>query len=100
MERGIIVNITLNGGNTFFNIRRQYQTAEQQTMVAYKGIFSYQGDKAYFYYKDGVGLDCQIGNVRFSVNDKGILINSLPNKSDNLEKGMLYNDNGTLKIVQ
>jgi hypothetical protein len=99
LERGIIVNITLNEDLTFFKINTNYQNAEQQTMVAYKGIFSYQGDNAYFYYKDGVGFDCKIKNVRFKITDKGILIDGLPNKSDNLEKGMLYNNNGTLMIV-
>jgi hypothetical protein len=99
LERGVEVEMTLLD-NTYLRIETNYQIAEQQTMVAYKGIFSYQGDKAYFYYKDGVGLDCQIGNVRFSVNDKGILINGLQKGSSGLTKGMLYNDNGTLKIVQ
>lgn len=100
LEQGITVKMSLRDDDTFFKIRRQYQIAEQQTMVAYKGIFSYQGDNAYFYYKDGVGLDCQIGNVRFSVNNEGILINGLKKSSSGLTKGMLYDDNGTLKIVQ
>ena len=107
LESGIEVEMTLLEGkniyneyNTYLSIETNYQIAEQQTMVAYKGIFSYQGDKAYFYYKDGVGLDCQIGNVRFSVNDKGILINGLQEGSSGLTKGMLYSSNGTLKIVQ
>ena len=48
--------------------------ADKQTMVAYKGLFSYQGETSYFYYKDGVGLDCRVGNYQFKVKSDGIYV--------------------------
>lgn len=80
-DRGVTVEITLDDNRTYFSIRRQWQIAEQQTMVAYKGIFSYQGDNAYFYYKDGIGLDCKIGNYGIKVSNEGIAMSGVPFES-------------------
>ncbi len=73
-ERGNGVTIYLDQSQTYIGYTATYMQADKQTMVAYKGLFSYQGETSYFYYKDGVGLDCRVGNYQFKVKSDGIYV--------------------------
>ena len=66
-----------------------YNTAEKQTMLANGGLFTFQGDKSYLYYKDGIGLDCQVGNYRLKISNSGVDLEGLPT-SDPHVAGRLY----------
>lgn len=84
--------------DTYFYYEKEYYTADRQTMVAYKGIFSYQNEFAYLYYKDGVGFDCYVENVRFSITKDGIKIDGLKDESQT-QSGFLFKDsNGFVKV--
>ena len=87
--------------DTYLYYKKEYCLAEKQTMVAYKGMFSYQGEDAYFYYKDGVGLECRVGTVTFIVKSSGIIMEGLDSDSSVTTKpiGTIYKDSsGTLKV--
>lgn len=71
---------------------------QKQTIVAYKGIFSYQGENAYLYYKDDVGFDCKMGNIRLQLTKDRIKLSGLPTSSTNLNIGELYT--GSDKILR
>ena len=82
-----------------------YSTAERQTMLAKGGLFTFQGDRSYFYYKDGVGLDCQVGDYRLNISESGgFMLDGVPESSQGLSnqglsKGQLYQENHFVKIV-
>lgn len=76
-----------------------YSTAEKQTMVAKGGLFTFQGDKSYLYYKDGEGLDCQVGDFRLKISTSGIKVEGLQEGSSGLSSGMLYKQGGVIKIA-
>lgn len=76
-----------------------YNTAEKQTMLANGGLFTFQGDKSYLYYKDGIGLDCQVGNFRLKISTSGIKVEGLQEGSSGLSSGMLYKQGGVIKIA-
>lgn len=67
-----------------------YKEAKKKTMIAYKGLFSYQGETEYFYYKDGVGLECKMGDKKLKITKDGIYMEGLPTSKLNLPKGQLY----------
>lgn len=96
--------LSIAKGYTFVSYKTDYTEAHRQTTIAHKGFFTYQGETAYFYYKDGVGLECKVGNTLFKISDKGIILDGLPNETDNdfdlLPVGTLYKDNkGFIKVV-
>ena len=96
--------IGLGEHDTFVYYKTEYTEANRQTTIAHKGFFTYQGEKAYFYYKDGVGLECKVGNTLFKISEDGIVLDGLPNETDNdfdlLPVGTLYKDNnGFIKVV-
>ena len=100
-DRGVRVGIYLDQERTYFGYTATYDVADKQTMVAHKGIFSYQGETAYFYYKDGVGLECRIGSVTFKVKSSGIIMDGLDSASSVATKpiGTIYKDSsGFLKV--
>ena len=84
------------------NVNYEYTESYKQTMLAYKGMYSYQADDAYLYYKDGVGFDCRMGQYRFKVSREGIQIDGLPEVGKDdisiLPSGSLYNDGDYVKI--
>ena len=107
--RGIDVKVSLldyvvgmdNEPATYADLEYEYKVANRQTVVAYKGIFSYQGETAYFYYKDGVGLECKMGGVTFKVKSSGIIMDGLDSASSVATKpiGTIYKDSsGFLKV--
>jgi hypothetical protein len=67
-----------------------YNTAAKQTMLANGGLFTFQGDKSYLYYKDGIGLDCQVGDYRLKISNSGVLIEGVTVSSDPHVAGRLY----------
>lgn len=73
-DRRYQYNIGFDSHDTFCSYSKEYHVAEKQTTIAYKGLFSYQGEFAYLYYKDGVGFDCYVGNNRLRVTKDGIII--------------------------
>lgn len=98
-DRGVTVGIYLNQELTYVGYTATYDVAEKQTMIAHKGIFSYQGETAYFYYKDGVGLECKIGNYMLKVTPNGIYTIGLTTDVPT-ESGKLYRDsNNFVKVV-
>lgn len=115
-EENVVFDYAIGLGehDTFVYYQTEYTEANKQTTIAYKGFFTYQGEKAYFYYKDGVGLECKVGNSTFNVkgdtieckvgntnlvlSGNGIKAIGLPNIEPN-EEGMIYKDTqGYLKI--
>lgn len=76
-----------------------YKEAKKKTMIAYKGLFSYQGETEYFYYKDGVGLECKMGDKKLKITKDGIYMDGLPTTSTNLQKGSIYKNGSQLCIV-
>lgn len=107
----VTAKVVLKGGASF---KSTYIATYKQTTIAYKGVFSYQGENAYLYYKDGVGLECKVGNSIFNVKDdtieckvgntnlvligNGIKAIGLPD-IEPTEEGMIYKDTlGYLKI--
>ena len=100
-DRGVRVGIYLDQERTYVGYTATYDIADKQTMIAHKGIFSYQGETAYFYYKDGVGLECRIGSVTFKVKSNGIIMDGLDSASSVTTKpiGTIYKDSsGFLKV--
>lgn len=98
-DRGVTVGIYLDQELTYVGYTATYDVAEKQTMIAHKGIFSYQGETAYFYYKDGVGLECKIGNYMLKVTPNGIYTIGLTTDVPT-ESGKLYRDsNNFVKVV-
>ena len=84
---------------TYADYSYTYTEANRQTVMAYKGLFSYQGETAYLYYKDGVGFECRMGGVIFKISDKGVAIDGLPSSSTGLSTGQLYdNGDGILRV--
>ena len=84
---------------TYADYSYTYTEANRQTVMAYKGLFSYQGETAYLYYKDGVGFECRMGGVIFKISDKGVAIDGLPSRSTGLSTGQLYdNGDGILRV--
>lgn len=85
---------------SYFSYEYSYRVAKKQTMIAYGGIFSYIGEQKYLYYKDGVGLDCRMGENRLQITNDGIFMDGLPTSSDRLSKGQLYTDNNhNVKVI-
>ena len=92
MEASMVVKV---GGRLSYSV--SYTRIHKQTTIAYKGMFTYQGDNAYFYYKDGVGLECKVNGVTLVLNQYGIKMKGLP-QDDPQEDGALYISNGNIKI--
>jgi hypothetical protein len=86
-------------GYTFVSYKTDYTEAHRQTTIAHKGFFTYQGETAYFYYKDGVGLECKVGNTLFKISEDGIILEGLPESAVGLVAGSLYTDGDYVKIV-
>ena len=98
-DERVTVNVYLDQERTYIGFRSEYNVAEKQTMIAHKGIFSYQGETAFLYYKDGVGFECRIGNVTFKIANNGVAITGLPSSSTGLSTGQLYdNGDGILRV--
>lgn len=98
-DERVTVNVYLDQERTYIGFRSEYNVAEKQTMIAHKGIFSYQGETAFLYYKDGVGFECRIGNVAFKIANNGVAITGLPSSSTGLSTGQLYdNGDGILRV--
>lgn len=98
-DERVTVNVYLDQERTYIGFRSEYNVAEKQTMIAHKGIFSYQGETAFLYYKDGVGFECRIGNVTFKIANNGVAIAGLPSSSTGLSAGQLYdNGDGILRV--
>ena len=75
----------------YAKIDYSYTRAHKQTMVAKGGLFTFQGDKNYLYYKDGVGFDCRVGNFRLRISStSGIKVDGLQSGSTGLSTGQLY----------
>lgn len=90
---------TENEPATYADYSYTYTEANKQTVMAYKGLFSYQGETAYLYYKDGVGFECRMGDVTFKIANNGVAITGLPSSSTGLSTGQLYdNGDGILRV--
>ena len=86
---------------TYADYSYTYTEANKQTVMAYKGLFSYQGETAYLYYKDGVGFECRMGGVIFKISEDGIIMEGLDSESSVATKpiGTIYKDSsGFLKV--
>jgi hypothetical protein len=93
--------VWLDQSRTFVGYQYSYKVASNQTVLAYKGLFSYGSPTAYLYYKDGVGFECSVGTVVFGISSRGITMQGLDSASSVATKpaGTIYTDSaGNLKI--
>lgn len=89
-------SITYDEERDYAKVEWSYTRAKKQTMVAKGGLFTFQGDRSFLYYKDGYGLDCCVGNYRLKITTAGIFVDGLTNRN-NAAAGGLYLDGETVK---
>ena len=93
-----VASVKINS-ETYLSYQYTYKVSQKQTIVAYKGIFSYQGENAYLYYKDGVGFDCKMGNIRLQLTKDRIKMSGLPQSATGLSSGYIWRNGNQLMIV-
>ena len=93
-----VAKVKINS-KTYLSYQYTYKVSQKQTIVAYKGIFSYQGENAYLYYKDGVGFDCKMGNIRLQLTKDRIKMSGLSKSATGLSSGDIWRNGNQLMIV-
>lgn len=91
--------VTYDEQRDYATVVWSYTRAHKQTMLAKGGMFTFQGDKSYLYYKDGYGFDCRVGDNRLKISASGGIEISGLGTDPSSSIGRLYRDSsGYLKI--